>query len=112
MEIERERKGKTNNPNGRKPGVANKVTTNIKAGIDAFLQSNWGSVQKEFNKLDSKDKLEFILKLMRYSVPTLQATAIQAEINTTNKIDSLTSEQLDRVIDSVLLESLGGKEDE
>lgn len=105
------KKGMTNNKEGRKAGVPNKITTNIKAGIDAFLQANWGNVQREYNKLDSKDKLEFILKLMRYSVPTLQATAIQAEVNTTNKLDGLTSEQLDKVIDAVLLESLGGQED-
>ena len=85
-------KGQTNNPNGRPVGTQNKVTTDLRQSINDFLNDNWDQVKKDFEQLTPKDRLLFIEKLFKYSIPTLQATSLNASF------DMLTDEQLDEII--------------
>lgn len=96
------KKGMTNNPNGRKKGVPNKVTASMRASIEAFVQNKWGEVEECFDRLDDKDKLQFIDRMMRYVLPTLQATTVDATVETANKLGNLNDEQLNQLIDEIL----------
>jgi hypothetical protein len=78
-------KGKTNNPNGRKPGTPNKDTAQLRALITRFIKKNLKTIQEDYEKIpDPKDRLSFLEKLFKYSIPTLQATAITADIEKLN----------------------------
>jgi hypothetical protein len=79
---------------GRKAGTPNKVTGNIRAQIDLFLQKNWPEVQKKFNSLEPKDQLAFLEKLLKFSVPVLTNARID--------VDSLPDNQLDEIINGLL----------
>ena len=85
-------KGQTNNPNGRPVGTQNKVTTDLRQSINDFLNDNWEQVKKDFEQLTPKDRLLFIEKLFKYSIPTLQATSLNTSF------DRLTDEQLNEII--------------
>ena len=88
-------KGKTNNPHGRPKGVGNKVTTDLRQSVTAFLDANWPKVQKEFDSLEAKDKLQFIDKMLAYSLPKLQATTL------TTDFESLSDTQLDYILNGL-----------
>lgn len=95
-------KGKTNNPNGRPKGVPNKVTTDLRSGIDSFLKNKWGEVNEIWDRLDDKDKIMFIDKMMKYAIPTLQSTTLDAKVESSNRLQQLSAEQLNAVIDQIL----------
>lgn len=80
---------------GRQAGTPNKVTTDLRQSIQAFLDANWPQVQKEFNALEAKDKLQFIDKMLAYSLPKLQATSL------TMDFERLTDDQLDVIIENL-----------
>lgn len=86
------RKGVTNNPNGRPKGKPNKVTANLRSSIQFFLEKNWPKVQKEFDKMEPKDKLVFYDKMLAYSLPKLQATSLSLNF------EELTEDELDEII--------------
>lgn len=96
------RKGTTNNPNGRPKGVPNKVTANLRAGVDAFVRGKWPEVDKIWNRLDDRDKLNFLDRMMRYVLPTLQSTTVDAKTETSNKLSNLDDDQLNTLIDQIL----------
>ncbi len=95
-------KGKTNNPNGRPKGVPNKVTTDLRSGIDSFLKNKWGEVYEIWDRLDDKDKIMFFDKMMKYAIPTLQSTTLDAKVESSNRLQQLSAEQLNAVIDQIL----------
>lgn len=60
------KKGKTNNPNGRPKGAVNKVTKEIKEKIANFINDKIVSIDEEWDKIDIKEKLKFIVELLPY----------------------------------------------
>ena len=89
------KKGTTNNPKGRPQGSPNKITANLRQKIQDILENNWHTVEKDIKKLEPKDRLFFIEKLLKYAVPTLQATQL------TTDFDKMTDEQLDYIINEL-----------
>lgn len=81
---------------GRVAGTPNKVTGDLRQSIQSFLDANWCNVQKEFDQLESRDKLLFIDKLLKYALPTLQATTLTTDLQT------LSDEQLDILTQRIL----------
>ena len=69
-------KGQTNNKNGRAKGSQNKVTKDLRVWVTDFLNENLEQVQKDFKVLEPKERILFFEKLLKYSLPTLQATTI------------------------------------
>lgn len=83
---------------GRVAGTPNKVTGDLRASIKAFLDANWPQVQIEFDTLEAKDKLQFIDKMLAYSLPKLQAV----QMDVTAEIERLSDEQLDNIFNRIV----------
>lgn len=92
------KKGQSGNPGGRPKGTPNKTTTDLRAAVTSFLNANWSRVQKEFDQLEAKDKLQFIDKMLAYSLPKLQA--VQMDLST--DLQTLSDEQLDNLFNRVV----------
>ena len=67
------KKGQTNNPAGRPKGVPNKVSQDLREAVNSFLDANWDSIQVAFDQLDPVNKLAFIERLLRFSLPVPKA---------------------------------------
>jgi len=75
------------NRKGRKAGTPNKSTNELRLLVQSFVEENWQTVQGAFDKLDDKDKLNFIEKLLKHTLPA-----------PLTELERLTDEQLDTLI--------------
>ena len=62
-------KGIVTNPFGRPKGSGNKVTAQLREMVIAFTNKNWETIEKDFAKLDSKDRITLYIKLLEYVMP-------------------------------------------
>lgn len=67
------KKGQCNNPKGRHKGVPNKVSQDLREAVNTFLDANWHEIQLAFDQLDPLNKLAFIERLLRFSLPMPKA---------------------------------------
>lgn len=76
-------KGNTNNPHGRPVGAKNKFTVEVKERIIDILDNNFtiDSVNEDLKQLESKDRLQFLLKLLDYTTPKMKQTEINANVH-------------------------------
>jgi len=79
------------NRTGRPIGAKNKVSFDLRVKINDFLSENFDEVLTEFEKLDPKDKINYFIKLMEYSLPKLRSTEIETKTELSLK------EQLDKI---------------
>jgi hypothetical protein len=82
----------TKGQGGRKPGKPNKATKDLRQWINDFIGSQTDQIQKDWKQLEPKDRIVLFEKLLKYSLPTLQATSL------TTDFEKLTDEQLDQII--------------
>jgi hypothetical protein len=80
-------KGHTNNPNGRKKGVPNKSTEELRALLTSFIEANINDLQANYNQLEAKDKLAFFERLIKMVLPP-----------PLNELERLSDEQLTDLI--------------
>ena len=90
------RKGMTNNRKGKPKGAVNKLSKDLRQTITGFLQDHWPEVEKEFTKLKGRDKVNFYRDLLQYSIPKMQAVAVELEFN------QLSDEQLEFLCNSLI----------
>lgn len=74
---------------GRKAGTPNKTTAFTKSIINDLLTSytESGLMAKDFKDLEPKDRLAIAEKLMQYSIPKMQSTAV--DLNTNDKATTI-----------------------
>lgn len=63
------KKGMVLNPKGRPKGALNKSTSEMKENIKAILESEFEKIDDHLAKLEPKERLDFIIKLLPYVVP-------------------------------------------
>lgn len=86
---------------GRKAGTPNKTTSQLKSWISNLIDDNRDQVVKDLKKLDPKERLAILEKLMQYVVPRQQSISIEAQIQA--EYEAL-ERLLDKAPDSVLEE--------
>ncbi|WP_084489977.1 hypothetical protein [Niabella ginsenosidivorans] len=89
------RKKGTPKTGGRIAGTPNKVTGNLREWITAFIENNRGQIQQDWLALEPKDRIVLFERLLKYSLPQLQATSL------TTNFEQLTDEQLDIIIEQL-----------
>jgi uncharacterized protein (UPF0305 family) len=88
-------KGKTNNPNGRPKGKPNKITADMRGWLTTVIDKNRKQMEKDLKRLEPKDRLQILEKMMQYVIPKQQAVSAEIDFN------KLSDEQLDAVIDKL-----------
>ncbi|MGV0830232.1 hypothetical protein ACTS9C_15480 [Empedobacter brevis] len=61
---------------GRKKGVENKVTTDIRDKFNQLLTDNLETISEDLKALNPKDRLNVLLQLSKFVIPHLKATEI------------------------------------
>tara|TARA_B110000238_G_C15836905_1_gene315222 strand:- start:240 stop:539 length:300 start_codon:yes stop_codon:yes gene_type:complete len=66
------KKGQSGNPGGRPEGSKNKSTQKIRESIQLIVENNIESIQDSLDLMNPKDKMKFILDLMKLVLPALR----------------------------------------
>ncbi|MBT3385986.1 MAG: hypothetical protein HN778_05165 [Prolixibacteraceae bacterium] len=77
-------KGQSGNPEGRKRGVPNKTTKELRDIIHVIIESNFSKIKvnRDLKKLSPKQRLDMMLRLMEFVVPKLRVEEFKNEIVT------------------------------
>ncbi|MBL7914573.1 MAG: hypothetical protein JNL49_05955 [Bacteroidia bacterium] len=89
------KKGESGNPTGKPPGAKNKIGIQLRETISNFLIDNFDTIQKDFKKLNPKDRAKIYCDLLQYGLPRLQAVSNEFQF------EQLTDEQLTEVIEKL-----------
>ena len=65
-------KGQSGNPNGRPEGSKNKSTKQIRESIQQLVENNIESIQESLDSMSPKDKMKYIIDLLKLVLPTLR----------------------------------------
>ena len=87
------KKGVSGNNLGRPIGARGK--NNLREFITEFLEENTERIKKDFELLEPKDRIVLFEKLLKYSLPTLQATTLSTNL------DKLSDIELDTIIEEL-----------
>lgn len=87
------KKGVSGNTLGRPIGARGK--NNLRDFITEFLEENTERIKKDFELLEPKDRIVLFEKLLKYSLPTLQATTLSTNL------DKLSDTELDTIIEEL-----------
>ena len=84
-------KGKSGNPQGKKPGTPNQVTKKIREKIQLIIDEHFqlDDIKKDLEKLEPKDRLTFLDKLLRHVLPPPPPE---------NMLDGMSDTDLDKLI--------------
>ncbi len=66
---------------GRQKGTPNKCTNEIRERISEIVNDELSQLKSELQKLDAKDRIETLIKLMPYIVPKLKEITTDSTIN-------------------------------
>ncbi len=64
---------------GRKKGTPNKDTKELREKISDLIDNNFKNIQSDIDNLESKERLDFLVKLFEYSLPKLNRTEIKTD---------------------------------
>ena len=69
---------------GRAKGSTNKINNDVKKAINEFISNNIADIQTVYDSLEPKEKIQYLTKLLEYSVPKLKA--VEQNINAGNEL--------------------------
>jgi len=79
---------------GRKKGVPNKTTEELRSMVQLFIENNIERLQTDFDLLEPKDRLNFIERLLKMVVPAPISDLSQlSESDLDTLIDKLKKQQ-------------------
>jgi len=64
---------------GRPPGSPNKATAALRKTVSDFLEHNLADVQAVYDKAGEREKLSFLVQLLRFALPQLQSIEMQSD---------------------------------
>lgn len=62
---------------GRKAGTPNRLTKELRAALKNILHQEIELLPNHFNKLEPKDRLELLVKLLPFALPKVQPESYQ-----------------------------------
>lgn len=86
------KKGESGNPKGKPKGADSQKTKKLRSWVTAFIEKNTKQIETDWLNLDPKERIVMFEKLLKYTLPALQATS------TNLRFEDLTEEQLDEII--------------
>lgn len=86
---------------GRRAGTPNKASMDIKSRIASLIDRQFENVQADFEALEPKDRVTTYLKFLEYILPKQR----EQKIDLSTRLDGLTDEQLNELIDNILNKS-------
>ena len=78
--------GQSGNPAGRPKGAKSKTAEQFREMIRQFVSDNWPKLQEKYDKLDDRDQVMLLERLMKQLVPAPQDELLR-----------LSDEELDRL---------------
>lgn len=80
---------------GRQKGTLNRNTKDLRQWITAFIAANTEQIESDWQQLEPKERIQMFEKLLKYTLPTLQATS------STIDFENMSEEQLDVIINEL-----------
>jgi hypothetical protein len=108
----------TDKTGGRAKGTPNKVTADLRAWVECLINKNLSKMEKDLKKLEPKDRLVILERLMQYTIPKQQSISVEAQIQAEYaSLEKLLSNAPDEVIKEITervmkLNQLNSKENE
>ena len=88
-------KGRTNNPAGKPIGSNSKPVGDLRRWVHEFIEGQREQIVKDWQALEPRERIQMFEKLMRFVLPTLQATTLQTDF------ENYTDAQLDYIIEGL-----------
>jgi len=63
---------------GRTKGTPNRTTAEIRERFQSLLDNNMETIQDDLNQLEPKDRLQTLMQLAKFVLPTLKAMDLSA----------------------------------
>jgi hypothetical protein len=92
--------GQSGNPTGKPLGVKNKAGKPIRDLITAFVNDNWPQAIIDFKTLKPSERLQFLEKILKYVVPSLQAVNVTTDLE--QQLEVLSDQQLEDLMNKLL----------
>jgi hypothetical protein len=61
----------------RPQGSSNRITSEIREKIQIILENEFETIEDTLNQLTPKERMEVVLRLMKFAIPQLKEVAIQ-----------------------------------
>jgi hypothetical protein len=78
---------------GRKPGSKNKANANLRQFLTDFLEMQKETLHEDYRSLTARERIKAFHDLLKYVVPSLQATALEIDYS------KLTDQDLDYMLE-------------
>ena len=61
----------------RPQGSSNRITSEIREKIQIILENEFDTIEDTLNQLTPKERMEVVLRLLKFAIPQLKEVAIQ-----------------------------------
>ena len=92
------KKGQSGNPSGRKPGVSNKITKELRDRIKDFLEGKWSQIEDDFENLEPEKRVALFEKLLQFVLPRMASMDLEGELD----FKVLSEDTLDKIADRLI----------
>ena len=81
--------GKGRNGGGRKPGVVNRITKEMRELFSDFLQEKWNEFKELYELADSETKMKYYMELIPYTTPKMASVEYKEQVKPKTMQDEL-----------------------